>query len=262
MLEETYPKEAWTRVYTDGSATDAVRRGGAGVYIQHPDGHWQAEAIPTGLHCTNYRAEIEALVHAANISSSTADHDAQVVLLTDAKSVLEAVSTDHLPCLQVALQQIRCARLVLQWIPSHCGIHGNEEADRMAKLGAEDKQIENSVSLAEMKTIIKSLHRTPQPQDSYHQLTRQQQVVIFRLRTGHNRLNHHLHRRFRLVPSPLCPCGEADQTAEHILQDCGDLRDLREEMWPTPTSLREKLYGPVGALRTTADFVLRTSLQV
>ena len=38
MLDETYPQEAWIRAYTDGSATDAVRRGGAGAYIQYPGG--------------------------------------------------------------------------------------------------------------------------------------------------------------------------------------------------------------------------------
>ena len=30
-----YPCDCWTRVYTDGSAEDAVRNGGAGVGVQH-----------------------------------------------------------------------------------------------------------------------------------------------------------------------------------------------------------------------------------
>ena len=30
-----YPCDSWTRVYTDGSAEDAVRNGGAGVCVQH-----------------------------------------------------------------------------------------------------------------------------------------------------------------------------------------------------------------------------------
>ncbi|KAK7113996.1 hypothetical protein V1264_000134 [Littorina saxatilis] len=89
MLEERYPQEAWIRVYTDGSATEAVKNGGAGVYVQYPSGERQAEAIPTGLHCTNYRAEVQALIHAAYTINDRVNHDNQVVFLTDALSVLQ-----------------------------------------------------------------------------------------------------------------------------------------------------------------------------
>ena len=67
MLDLRYPQSACIRTYTDGSATEAVRRGGAGIYIQHPYWWRQAEAIPTGLHWSNYKAEIEALKRAARI---------------------------------------------------------------------------------------------------------------------------------------------------------------------------------------------------
>ena len=177
--------------------------------------------------------------------------------------VLQALTTDKLPKLQEELQSIKCSRLVLQWIPSHFGILGNELADKLAKLGAADEQEENLVNLSEMKTIIKSLHKPrPLTKDGYHQLTRQEQTIIFRLRTGHNRLNNHMNKRFHLVPSPLCPCGQADQTTEHILQDCGDLQVLREEIWSTPCPLQDKLYGSVEFLRQTASFILMAKLQV
>ena len=120
--------------------TDAVKSGGAGVYIQYPSGEKQAEAIPTGLYCTNYRAEEEPLIHAANTISSKVNQDSQVVLLTDALSVLQAVTNNKLPQLEQALHNIKCLRTVLQWIPSHCGVKGNKEADKMAKLGAKGDQ--------------------------------------------------------------------------------------------------------------------------
>ena len=176
--------------------------------------------------------------------------------------MLQAVNNNKLPDLEAALLNIKCLRTALQWIPSHCGIDGNEEADRMAKLGAEDEQEDNAVNMSEMKTIIKSLYRPQQPLDSYHQLSRPDQVAIFRLRTGHNRLLHHLHRKLHLVPSPRCPCGEADQTVEHILQDCGNLRTLREETWPQSETLQNKLYGPVETLQKTTSFISRAGLQV
>ena len=260
MLDERYPQSAWIRAYTDGSATEAVRRGGAGIYIQHPNGHRQAEAIPTGLYCSNYKAETEALKQAARIIQT--EENSQVVLLTDAKSVLEALAAGKLPQLQEEIQQIQGFRVVLQWIPAHCGIRGNEEADRLAKLGAGHEQETNSVSYDEMKTIIKSLFRTPQVQDSYHSLTRQEQVIIFRLRSGHNRLRSHMHRCYRIGPTALCPCGEADQTAEHILQSCRNYKLLRDKIWVTTTRLNDKLYGSAEELQKTCNFIFETKLQV
>ena len=226
-LEERYPRESWIRVFTDGSATNAVKSGGAGVYIQYPNGEQKEEALPTGLFCTNFKAEVEALIQAAHTIAIGADQNTQVVFLTDAQSVLQAYNSDRLPSLKKALNNIKSLRTVLQWIPSHCGIEGNERADELAKAGAAEDQEDNAVSLAELNTITKALFRNPARNDSLHLLTRPEQVTIFRLRTGHNTLNKHLHAKLKVVPSPMCPCGEAEQDTLHILQDCGNYRRLR-----------------------------------
>jgi hypothetical protein len=60
---------------------------------------------------------------------------------------------DNLPQLEQALYTIKTLRTVLQWISSHSGVHGNEQADRLAKHGAGQQQQENPVCLTEMKTI-------------------------------------------------------------------------------------------------------------
>ena len=56
-------------------------------------------------------------------------------------------------------------------------------------------------------------------QDALHQLPRHQQTIIFRLWTGHSRLNSHV-KRTGVKTSAQCPCGEAEQTPEHYLQSC------------------------------------------
>lgn len=261
MLEEQYPSESWVRVYTDGSATNATTKGGAGIYIEYPNGERQSKAIPTGRHCSNYKAEEEALIHATHVIKEKADNT-RVVFLSDALSVLQALTNNKLPQLESALYSIKSLKTVVQWIPSHCGVIGNENADKLAKEGAGQQQEDNPVCYTEMKTIIKSLHNTPQQQDSYHQLKRSEQTTIFRLRTGHNRLNKHLHRVLKVIPSPMCPCGEAEQDTEHFLQTCKSHQALRTKIWETPTTIRDKLYGLVEALQKTARFVEETGIQV
>jgi ribonuclease HI len=132
MLEEKYPSESWVIVYTDGSATNTKTKGGAGIYIQYPHGEQQSDAIPTGLHRSNYKAEGEAIIHAAHTIKYKVDNNTQIVFLTDALSVLQALMNDNLPQLEQALYTTKPLRTVLQWIPSYCGVHGNEQADGLA----------------------------------------------------------------------------------------------------------------------------------
>ena len=73
---------------------------------------------------------------------------------------------------------------------------------------------------------------------------------------------HHLHRKMRRVPSPTCPCGEVEKPTEHILQECRNLRSLREELWPRPVPLQDKLHGPVETLQKTTSIISRAGLQV
>ena len=51
-------------------------------------------------------------------------------------------------------------------------------------------------------------------------ITRKREAVQMRLSIGHTRLNDQMCRKPKLVPSPTCPCGQEDQTTEHVLQRC------------------------------------------
>ena len=98
--------------------------------------------------------------------------------------------------------------------------------------------------------------------DDYHLLSRKQQVILVRLRTGHNRLNSHMHRKLKLAPSPTCPCGREEQTVEHVLQRCPLYEATREDVWPVSTSLTTKLYGCRQELEKTTSFISRAALIV
>ena len=143
-----------------------------------------------------------------------------------------------------ALQEVaRNRRVVLQWIPAHCGVPGDEQADELAKQGAREEQPENNSSYNEVCSLIGSLNTTSRTRDDYHLLTRKQQSVLVRLRTGHNRLNTYMSRKLKLVPSPTYLCNEADQTTEHILQECPLFEAKRADTWPEGQLLTTKLYG-------------------
>ena len=161
-LDQEYPADSWAHIYTDGSAVDAVRNGGAGVFMQFPDGRRSSKMMPTGKVSTNFRSEACALLEAArtlNIEQTLAPN---TVILTDCKSMLQSVqgSRDRSQLFENIRRELTMlhskTNLVLQWIPSHCGLHGNEEADRLSKEDSNQEQQDHPVSYAEAKTLLKS----------------------------------------------------------------------------------------------------------
>ena len=74
-------------------------------------------------------------------------------------------------------------KVVLQWIPAHYGINGNEMADKLAKRGAAMTQHDNPITLAKKKTIIKHSFRAKKILDNNYKLDRAEQVIILRLRS-------------------------------------------------------------------------------
>ena len=165
--------------------------------------------------------------------------------------------------------------LTLQWIPSHCGIPGNERADYLAKKGAAKTQQDKPVSQATVKQIIKSnnkiewynkwaqndkgrvmYHHIPKPNkiDPINSLERKDQVVIFRLRTNHIQLNAHLNRILK-DHQPACPlCGYREETVHHFLFECPPLQDIRSQFLPPNPNRENTLYAPLLQLKNTSSY--------
>ena len=279
-ISHTYPAQEWTHVYTDGSAEEATRNGGGGIVICQKNGTSVKKSIATGKFSTNYKAEAEALKEAACLlwNSLLFTEDAihrKIVIFSDALSVLQALKNpknQEMSDLATALNMLHLSteKTVVQWIPSHCNIHGNEEADRLAKDGGKIPQENHQVTYGEAKTIVKEKqkrrwlqnHPNYNPRDGYYQLSREDQVIMVRLRTGHCKLRHHMYTKFHIGETSVCHCGTADMTVEHLLQHCPLHRNLRAETWPADTSVREKIYGPVEGLRRTANYIRRAGVPV
>ena len=137
MIAERYPQEAWIHVFTDGSATNAVTNGGAGILVYFPGGQKASASMAVGKHCF--------------LPSPFCRH----IKTTSSKTWPKPYSKLQLP----------------GWIPAHSGISGNEQVDILARKGARGEQHNNSVSFSEKKTLIRA-HTMPRSQrDDYHLLS-------------------------------------------------------------------------------------------
>ena len=108
----------------------------------------------------------------------------------------------------------------------------------------------------------KEEHPSFNPKDSILKLNRTDQVVLFRLRTGHNKMKAHMYNKLKIGETDRCPCNTGPMNTEHILQHCPAHEELRREIWPEPQQLRTQLFGPLEDLRRTAEFVRRAGITI
>ena len=183
------------------------------MLIEWLDGTKIENSIPAGRHSTNYKAEAAAIEEAAALLRAPKSYNKNIVLLSDAKSVLQALynprNREHSNLKASRLQLgLSAQQIVLQWLPGHCKIWRNTRADQLAKEGSQLEQLDGGCSYAESKTLVKAAmarkwkrdHPDSDPSDPIHGMTRSQQTIIVRLRTGHNRLRQHMYmyNRFKV----------------------------------------------------------------
>ena len=153
-------------MWTDGSAADGVADGGAGALIIWPNGEEDEIRTPAGRLSSSYRAEMVVLQSAlAQLLESTSLDDDPIVVCTDSQSALaslrDGLAAQTTPMgISIWRSLSRLAeggRLVhLQWVPSHCGIDGDERADAIVK---EASSLYQSDAAADVRTVHRAAAR-------------------------------------------------------------------------------------------------------
>jgi ribonuclease HI len=284
-------------LWTDGSVARGVGSGGSGIYLiannflDEEDEEISATASlsrPAGANCSSFRAEAVAIEAALRLLrdhlAAQAPGSAPVVrICTDSRSVVQRLLAgpaqqrqrllDCIWSLLVDLATSYDATFTVQWIPSHCGIPGNERADVLADLGTRMDQsgisidpsaVSNAVARHISSTWLANSRRPAGTSDPHWDsvgakmpampdtlgLPRQMCTAVSRLRVGYSTLcNDYLHRiNPERYLSDVCECGYEHDSVEHFLTCCGKHDALRCRVFGTPRPTRALVFSDVHQL--------------
>ena len=247
-------------VYTDGSKRNE-RVAAATVINRHfQNGETTCCQLSKRLPDTStiYAAEATAISLALNHYQNMGPVHHDVVVYSDSMSCLQAIGgedTDnplicHIMNLLWSLSD-QDTRVRFCWVPSHCGIDGNERMDQLAKETLyQDINLLSSVHYTDMKPMVNSyiqmlvqtkwdvavhgrdlylVKPTLGPPKKFQHLTRAEDVVITRLRIGHTKAT-----KSHILPwGPPTVCHHCGQslTIDHMLLGCPLLQECRDEYY-------------------------------
>ena len=250
------------QVYTDGSKMNE-RVGAAAVINRHfQNGETTGRQVSKRLpdNSTIFAAEATAISLALNYYEHMGPVHHDVVVYSDSMSSLQAIEGEdtenpficHIMNL-IWLLSDKGTRVRFCWIPSHCGIGGNERVDQLAKETL-DQDIDPlaSIHYTDLKPLVNSyiqqlvqtkwgvavhcrdlylLKAKLAPPKKFQHLTRAEEVVITRLWIGHTKAtkSHILSRGL------LTACHHCGQTLsiDHMLLECAVLQECRDEYYTT-----------------------------
>eukprot|EP01064_Diplonema_japonicum_P018345 TRINITY_DN2703_c0_g1_i6.p1 TRINITY_DN2703_c0_g1~~TRINITY_DN2703_c0_g1_i6.p1 ORF type:complete len:1384 (+),score=280.05 TRINITY_DN2703_c0_g1_i6:2835-6986(+) len=247
--------------YTDGSVVQVGQKakGGSGVYLQLPP-PLTPVSVCHGVNdfCSSFRAEGMAVKTALDMVATLRKTHPSLAksplsICTDSLSLVEQLRAgptrqreklDH----QTWSRLVSAARtqgtpVVLQFVPSHCGVDGNEKADALAGEGTKRKQDRPSLDYRSVRALVRrwvvrrSAELITSLAHNYAVATelrsahfplgfpRQAETVISRLRIGHSALFFGFlqtagpNRKHKGVLR--CPaCHAAPMSREHVVGGC------------------------------------------
>ena len=235
--------------FTDGSKMESGT--GAGIVIRGRDLS-EERSIPLGTYPTVFQAELTAIseltVWLRNLGIT--DHD--ITIYSDSQSALEALAAKFIRsstvknCRDGLISLSQDNQVTVSWIPGHSGLAGNELADQQAREGSGSTFIGPQPALPLSLQIIRrkirekvaTRHKThwknlttcrqsrmfcTEPSAARSRdilrLSRKESRWVIQIMSGHANLARHRHLCGKAV-SPMCPCGQEEETAFHHVAKC------------------------------------------
>uniref|UniRef100_A0A1B6KR96 ribonuclease H n=1 Tax=Graphocephala atropunctata TaxID=36148 RepID=A0A1B6KR96_9HEMI len=259
--------KAYTQIYTDGSKnTDGV---GSAFYIPALN---VKKKFKLNKHMSSYSAELYAIYMSMKYINTLSDH--QFVIFTDSQAAVRAVDNsikgsrgDGIVINIIEEIQKSSKRIILHWIPGHCGIVQNETADKLAKEAIYEEEIhqilhvpsddfkayqnKRYIDLFNNKITQSTKARwyiniqgstTKQPWFTNSRFKRCETINICRIRYGHGTVNSYLHRIGQYF-TPLClncTLGKPE-TLEHLLLECPNFEYARTQAFNKIKTIWSKL---------------------
>jgi ribonuclease HI len=253
-------------------------------------------SIGLGARAEVYDAEMMALSEssraAIEIVNTSQDPISTLYFFSDNSSAVQSIFTAKLGPAQshsIAFRERilsflltdRSRRVVVQWVPSHKGVLGNERADTLAKDAAamqgtdcatyshlrrraKESQVESWREVWN-STVLRGLYAqasmgppSSRPPPHFYTLPRRLYGLVTQCRTGHAFIGEYYYSH---LPSEdtKCPCDHHYQTRAHIIQEC----DLYSEYRPllrriSPDLSLPDLLSTKKGIRALAQFILKT----
>ena len=225
-------------IYTDGSASAGTTDGGSAAIITAGDLESPVVAnriLERGsLFTSSFEEELQALHNAVSWCIEHQAPTQRVFIATDSQSLCQALLGQGTIVEKLKLQLELCSgQIIVQWIPGHADVPGNELADAAAKEAAENSIDEpRPTSFKGIVPVINRIIIDPpiehtRTREAYKhfskkrdsQLNRKDQVMLARIRSGHSLLFRGYKHRISKSSDPFCKRCDSGQidSVEHWL---------------------------------------------
>lgn len=239
-------------IYTDGSLNRELQQSGIGIFDKT---HQRAnKSISLNPNNSIFSAEMYAMRQAIRSTIAT-DDPSDILICADSLSAVNKLQRKGL-CSDISPNESEVRQFIsserekgrnisILWIPAHCGIMGNEEADYLAKAGSTKKPIEVASShyqdilpiykqkaITNTEEFIQRYASPPRPKGRYYAvyagnfkpkpwfqdlgLDRKRISLASRVKSGHTKAKAHL-KRMNIIDDDRCQCGEEVESVDHLI---------------------------------------------